>query len=460
MPAPGQPYKKVKYKEEKIKRQKLLRQAERELKARKYHEAFGTPYVNEANMTPEERERHRKREKETQKRARQEARKAKQDTDEQKKQEKEEQRAAKISRKQEKRDRKKQAQERNVEMKTTTQNVTEASEDQFANGMDEIKLGKMHDGKVRRVPGIGKVDKYPTKAEKRQRKVEAEATKLGISVEQYEESIKPRKTKDETIKGEVLADEEVDATIKNDDDTVASQIDIALSTKKLEKYTRKAAAKGISVEEYIRKKKSKGKKQDSDMSVNGAPAELVDTKDGPTVSKKEPGHQQEEDQPSLNFVLDSTGNDDLLPSAFIVDTAGDTDILPGPVETLVWHPDMIGNRKVKELSKEERKARLEWMRERRLQRKLERGKATMSKTEQSKLRIKRKIQQRGRIVAGIMSSKGKLGPDKTKEELHEARRHAKRQMRTLKKERRNKMIHRKKPDANLGRVYGGQTTQR
>jgi hypothetical protein len=116
---------------------------------------------------------------------------------------------------------------------------------------------------------------------------------------------------------------------------------------------------------------------------------------------------------------------------------------------------MLGGRKVKELSKEERKARLEWMRERRRERKMAPGQNPMSKAKHSKLRAKRKMQQRISIVAEIMSSEDKPQGQRTKDVLREARKRANRQMRTLKKEKRNKMIHRKKISENMTGDFGG-----
>jgi hypothetical protein len=67
--------------------------------------------------------------------------------------------------------------------------------------------------------------------------------------------------------------------------------------------------------------------------------------------------------------------------------------------------------------------------------------------------------QRNRIVAEIMTEKGKPRDLVTKEELNVARRVAKRKMREIKREKRNKVIHRKKLGENLRGVYGGQVSQ-
>src|SRR6202000_550535 len=99
---------------------------------------------------------------------------------------------------------------------------------------------------------------------------------------------------------------------------------------------------------------------------------------------------------------------------------------------------------------------LEWKREQRRQKKIAQGKNPLTKAEIAKLRTKRKMQTRGRLVAEIMASKG-TKDQTSKEDLEDARRQAKRQMRQLKKEKRNKMIHRKKTGSNLAGVYGGQT---
>jgi len=126
----------------------------------------------------------------------------------------------------------------------------------------------------------------------------------------------------------------------------------------------------------------------------------------------------------------------------VTSTSADPDQTNLEPPKLIWHPDMLGDRRVKDLSKEERKARQEWMRERRALRHAAAGKKVMSVKERQKRRAAKKMKQRGRFVAKIL--KGKSRKDATKDDLRAARKKAKRMQRELKKEKRNKVIHRDK----------------
>jgi hypothetical protein len=587
MPEPGKPYKKVKYKAEKIKRQKKIRDAKRDLKARKYHEEFGTPYVDESNMTEEEKKARRAAEKEERKAARREAREAKlaglseeerakalkkPSRIEKRKQKKEAKRKLQDDinkmRKEEKAKARVRAEEllfgTNEAATTKTSIVTSdtkapvelsglletktlietseikisaksreingehskvsetngkhlvrevkvqeskgatpkeevtiiaskegsTAEDTFATGKDEIKLGINIDGKVRVVPGYGRVDRYPTKAEKRNRKLEAQASEAGMSVEEYKAKLdaereakeapeRERLAKQREARGGLkapqwhkfcrLAEEEgqevadnyfADTVKRNaekrakkemaggntqtdssaDNSSVNGQSKEAsrtsgddqpaepISEKKMKKYTEKAVEKGISVEEYIQKRHA----------------------------KKAKGNSEAEDS-GTSFVVDSVGDDALEEPSFILDAEGDEDILSRPQPQLIWHPDMLGDRQVKELSKVERKARLEWMRERRRERNIALGKNPLSLKERKKLKVQRKMKHRNQMVAGILNATGKPKEETTKEEIKAARRAAGREMRHQKREKRNKMIHRKEVGENLAGVYGPPT---
>lgn len=121
---------------------------------------------------------------------------------------------------------------------------------------------------------------------------------------------------------------------------------------------------------------------------------------------------------------------------------------------LIWHPDMLEDRRVKDLSKEERKARREWMREKRALKHAAAGKKVMSMKERQKRRAEKKMKQRGRFVAKILQRKSKK--DATKDDLKAARKKAKWMQRELKKEKRNKVIHRDKAGGGLKGTIGGE----
>ncbi|QDS70908.1 hypothetical protein FKW77_006357 [Venturia effusa] len=261
-----------------------------------------------------------------------------------------------------------------------------------------------------------------------------------------------------------------------------------LSAKKLERYTAKAEKKGITVEEFIAQKEAKNTKKKAKRNDTSAPAAAQTTVNCPPppsngvsvprTIKAPPGSLAHKllseaaiqakptasaaEASAPGFVVDTAGDPHLNATAgptsdlgFVVDTSGDPEILTRPKPVLIWHPDMLGDRKVKELSKEERAARLAWMRERRAARHAAKGENPVSKKERHKKRVEKKQKQRDFLVAQIMKEKGKPRDQVGKEELEEARRKAKRAMREIKREKRNKVIHRKKLGGGLRGQFGG-----
>lgn len=232
-----------------------------------------------------------------------------------------------------------------------------------------------------------------------------------------------------------------------------------LSAKKLEKYAAKAERKGITVEEFIAKKEARDAKKEAKKNAASAPVAAPSTaifppppSNGaalPKTIKAPPGSLAHKllseaaapakpittptDAPTSGFIIDTAGDPHLNTSSgptadlgFVVDTTGDPDILTRPKPVLVWHPDMLGDRKVKELSKEERAARLVWMRARRAARHEANGENPVSKKERHKKRVEKKQKQRNYLVAQIMGESKKPRSEVGKEELEEARRKAKR----------------------------------
>lgn len=260
-----------------------------------------------------------------------------------------------------------------------------------------------------------------------------------------------------------------------------------LSAKKLEKYTAKAEKKGITLEEYIAKKEAQDAKEavkDDVSAPVAAPSTAIfppPPSNGvslPKTIKAPPGSLAHKllseaaapakptnatsNTPTSGFIIDTAGDPHLNTSSgptadlsFVVDTQGDPDILTRPKPVLVWHPDMLEDRKVKDLSKEERAARLVWMRARRAARHEAKGETPVSKKERHKKRVEKKQKQRNFLVAQIMSESKKPRSEVGKEELEEARRKAKRAMREIKREKRNKVIHRKKLGGGLRGQFGG-----
>ena len=246
--------------------------------------------------------------------------------------------------------------------------------------------------------------------------------------------------------------------------------------KKMEKYMAKAAIKGMTIKNYLErheiKKAKKVVKAPSHTIKTSGTDDMADSVDlpvqsvtttspsakktltSPTISNSKHAHLSA--GPIIHTISDSHFNSRNSPSAgrtFTINTGIESN-QSSPELPLIWHPDMLGDRRVKDLSKEERKARREWMRERRDLKHAAAGKKVMSMKERQKRRAQKKMKQRGRFVAKILQ--GKPRNDATMEDLMIARKKAKRIQRELKKEKRNKVIHRDKAGGKLRSTLGGE----
>lgn len=606
---PFEKCKKVSYKAEKYKREKLKREAKRDVKARLRALMFGEEYVPETNLTPEEKKQKRLQEKEKareERRARREAKAlaeaerearlevemalkkegledSEKDTEEDSDRESEVRREDKKSKKQEKTEKPGKNNEAKPAVKfeatataATSRTAVASSEkvpmgdvdeelikpltavDGFDIGADEIKLGVNVAGRVKKVPGLGRVDNYPKRSEKKQKKLAGRAAEAGMTVEEYKarleqerlEAEAPEKTRlaklrasrggldakqwhryrriaeeDSQQKAEqyfidcvqrnkakeeakangvefkksepqallpILGADEVDPPMTNshtsseDDasDSDAEPKEKKIPKKKMEKYTAKAAAKGVTVEEYIERhefKKAKIAARQATAAIKASGIQIMEDKvDVEILPTNPPVSAVEKTSRSSSFTMngakhahqqtgfiadsadDATLDDTKAATAqthFVIDAGGDPELQNGP-RKLIWHPDMLGDRRVKDLSKAERQARLEWMRECREAKHAAAGKTNvLSKKERHKRKVERKMKQRDRLVSEIMREKAKPREEVTKEELMDARRKAKRIQRELKREKRNKVIFRKKLGGGLRGLLGGKISQ-
>ena len=574
--------KKVSYKAEKYKREKLKREAKRDVKGRLRAEMFGEEYIPESALTPEEKKQRRQQEKDQRRAERRAIREAKALAELKMEEELEKKRELTRDEAKEKNVGDEWHLEQNVEIegvKVTSSVAVAMEEDSDLNGeseeadeilikpdssagvdfetcADEIKLGVNVAGRVKKVPGRGRVDKYPTKAEKKQRKLSAQAAAAGITLEEYKAKLEKEKEEADAPKKEQLAElraerggllarqwnryrrmaeeegqekaeqffikcvqqnkarEEAKAngiTVEkpkpeapllvlgtdtadskrvvnghNNSQNEASDSKAEkkkLSKKKAEKYSAKAAAKGMTVEEYIERhefKKAKIAARQVTKSIKSSGVQVMeDTVHVSVVPAKAPTTKavktpknftaavkgaKHAHQPG-GFIIDTTGDATLnknktstAETHFVVDASGDPDLKNGPSK-IIWHPDMLGDRRVKDLTKAEREARLEWMREQRAAKAAALGKRGPSKKEKHRRRVEMKMQQRNRLVYEIMREKDKPREEVSKDELLDARRKAKRIQRELKREKRNKVIFRKKLGGGLRGKLGAKISQ-
>ncbi len=397
----------------------------------------------------------------------------------------------------------------------------------FENNPDEVRLGLTRKGRVKKVPGIGPVTKYPSASEKRQRKIEGLAAAQGITVEEYlaqkqkemaarevelrqkveeyraqkagltVEQYREQKAQEEQAEKEakaingdaeqqkperlprlpvyaVLGDEpasaptagkpRINGEVKQPSaesgfiSLVVEDAPPKLSERKLQKYAAKAAEKGLSVEEYLKRREIKkarkaSKEAQTEEEVDAMETEPTMVTTTVTTSTKQdvilitdpvseypliasqaytsaPGDTDATKVQSTSRITESLG--------FVVDTSGDPE-LPAQAHkppVIPLDPEIWKGRIVKDLSKPERKARAEWMRLRRNEKKARLGITTMTKKERSRKRMAKKMETQKRLTAQILRDKGEgWVKDATKEQVKQARREARRVMRYDKKER-------------------------
>ena len=137
----------------------------------------------------------------------------------------------------------------------------------FDGGADEIKFGMNSKGGRKKIAGVGAVDRYPIKAEKKARRLKAAAIREGVSEEEIKARIKAEQDR--------LADEErvkVDryralkhgvslegykSAIANGEVLPVEVERKKIAPEKLAEYQKRAAEKGVSLEQYIRKREEK-----------------------------------------------------------------------------------------------------------------------------------------------------------------------------------------------------------
>ena len=213
---------------------------------------------------------------------------------------------------------------------------------------DEVKFGFSSRGGQKSIPGVGAVDRYPTKSEKKARKAAARSA----------------------------ANTEVDTK--------------HLSPEKLAEYTTRAGRKGMSVEDYIRRRADK------------------------RASKQAKTSAAETDDEELDFVIDTTGDSSLAVKApggipvgagndmYVADTEGDATLHSGsgnepvPLDPRIWK-----GIKPKDMPKPMRKARKEWMKARREEKRGQNDQAEPLQTPK-KSKSERKVEARDNFVKQLL----------------------------------------------------------
>lgn len=313
---------------------------------------------------------------------------------------------------------------------STNGSATESStSDSFENGADGIKFGMNSKGGLEKIPGIGVVERHPSKAEKKARKLAAtaigeECTEEEVKAKAAAELAEKRDTELEkadkyrAMKHGMSLEQYRDALARGD----VHPPDIEkkdLPREKLAEYRKRAEDKGVSLEQYIKRREEKKAEKIGEKLGNPFLQDLYDKDElrGEIIIAGSNGYHEGGDDVAmpdadrtLGFVIDTVGEGGAVqqpakPLA-IVDTAGndtydDTANLPVPLDPRLWE-----GKKISDLPRHIRKARKEWMALRRTERKQAKleAKATQSKssTAPPKTRGERKTEAREAFVKQIL----------------------------------------------------------
>lgn len=305
------------------------------------------------------------------------------------------------------------------------------SGDDFGSGADEIRLGINTAGKPKKIPGVGAVSRYPSKVEKRQKKLRATALENGTTVDVVlaEEATKEAAKKaaerekvdayraakhglslaeyrDKLALGELVPPKDQDIEEKKR----------LLPAEKLAQYEERATEKSISVNEYIRRREIKYAAKQAEKLPNPYQKDLAEAAKGGAdfIAPDNPNvAHADENADGLGFVVDTAGDDALAtgkkdgrPLA-MVDTTGDKTLataknLPVPLDPSLW-----ADKKVKDLPKAVRRARKEFMAQKREAKKAKKNaKNTSGIAKKSK--GQRKVEAREAFVKEILYESRKM----------------------------------------------------
>lgn len=286
----------------------------------------------------------------------------------------------------------------------------------FENGVDEIKFGMNSKGGLRKVPGVGVIERYLTKAEKKAKMIAATAIREGCTEEEVQRKVAVKIAEKEDAEKEKvdkyramkhgMSLEEYRGALARGEVNIPKIERGNISPDKLADYRKRADEKGVSLEQYIKRREEKKAEKAAENLGNPYQQDLYDQENllvtagsGSEHSTHAPDGMNDIAMPnadqSLGFVIDTVGDDGdaglpvtsssqqqpARPLA-IIDTAGNDEYegqhnLLVPLDPRIWE-----GKKVSELPRHVRKARKEWMAMRRTERKKAKleAKAALSKT--------------------------------------------------------------------------------
>ncbi|KAK3710713.1 hypothetical protein LTR37_010132 [Vermiconidia calcicola] len=275
----------------------------------------------------------------------------------------------------------------------------------FTSGADEVRFGMNSKGGVKKIPGVGHVDRYPTKAEKKAKKLAAMAIKNGIS----DDEVKARLAAETAQKAEAerlkidryramkhgLSLEDYREKLAQGEVQTPRLEKKNIPPEKLAEYKKRAEEKGLKLEEYIRRQEEKFAAKQSEKMGNPFQSDIVgvveEGGDGyisldAQMSEAPATNGANAGEEDLGFVVDTTGDDHLDPDRraiiangttskplAVIDTAGDATYNSAPNMPIPLDPRIWEGQKPSELPRAVRKARKEWMRQKREEKKARRA---------------------------------------------------------------------------------------
>ena len=287
-----------------------------------------------------------------------------------------------------------------------------ANSNEHLGGADEVSLGVGKNGRIKKIPGQGAVDRYPTKSEKKGRKIKALAVQQRVPDEEVKMQINSDRLKNieaEQMKVDKYRAMKHGMPVDNYKTALANgEVHSPYIEKqnvapaKLAEYQKRAAQKGITLDEYVRKRAKKTAEKKSEKLGNPYQQDMTKTEDR-DMEYIEAFPKQPDSSDDIAFVVDTVGEDGSKPLA-VLDTAGDNTLvykgsMPVPLDPRIWEGKVV-----KDLPKEVRKARRAWLAARRQEKKARANAEGRGKSRPADFKPKgvRKVEAREAFVRKVL----------------------------------------------------------
>lgn len=297
---------------------------------------------------------------------------------------------------------------------------------------DEVKLN-VESQKKKKIPGLGVVDAYPSKAEKKATKAAAlAAAERGMSADDMQAQLVTEKDSEEAAEKEkidryraakrgVSLDQYRQKLATGEIQAPSVEVN-ELSPEKFADYTKRAQKKGISLEAYIKRREEKYAAKQAEKLPIPAQEQVAQSGAKDIAAPPKPANSAAvATAGTLGFVVDTIGGSvfDLATTdpnfstqAIAAISRGEPFAITDPEtnESLKWEPGqpvpqdprIWADVKAKDLPKPVRKARKEWMVAKRLAKKERQAPYAQAKAEAKKDKGQRKVKAREGFVRQIL----------------------------------------------------------